>query len=373
MLTLMMTAWAGGSVLNLADVPDAEAQVAAAATVEASSLTTVTFVALAQRPSRLEGGGELSWCEGAPTDLAGLQSSVEAAEKSLAYMEYEAAATSLGAAIEGMACLTEPVDPSLAARAHYLQGITAHRSGFAEAATESFQQAFAFDPDLTWDDSYPPKAKTLFDVAKASSAEPVAVTVVPRAALVVDGHKINGDLSLAPGRHLLQVGPNTATLELYPGTSPRLVLPGALKAPETFDEGARTTLGIVLGQDGLYVVDEHIWTWDGVVWTDLGETQKSRRKEEPLGSIEAPRTEPRFHAATWPGFALLGLGAATTAVGYVGAMNHYGVASEATEWEVYEAEAADYQNYVWATRVGLGMTATGAVLTGTGLMLTVER
>ena len=208
MLALMLSAWAGDSVLNLSSVADPEAQVAAVATVAPETLTVITMTALQQRPARLEGGGELTWCEAAPTDLTTLQALVKEAEKSIAYMEYDAAATTLGDAITGMACLTEPVDPEWAARTHYLNGITAHRSGFSDAASESFQQAVAFDPGIQWDDAFAPKAKALFDVAKekALETEKVSVMVAPRHTVVVDGHGVTGDLQLVPGKHLLQAG-----------------------------------------------------------------------------------------------------------------------------------------------------------------------
>lgn len=376
MLTLMLSAWAGDSVLNLSSVDDPEAQVAALATVAPETLTVITLAALQQRPARLEGGGELTWCAAAPTDLASLQALVQDAEKSIAYMEYDAAASTLGEAITGMACLTEPVDPEWAARTHYLNGITAHRSGFSDAASESFQQAVAFDPDIAWDDAFAPKAKALFDVArtKALEAEKVSVMVAPRHTVVVDGQSVTGDLQLVPGKHLVQAGQTTATLEIFPGTSPTLVLPAGLHTPEVFDDGARANLALVLADDSLYVVDpDSIWRWDGSEWAVLGETNTSRRPEEPIGSIEAPRTEPVLHPVTWPGMALLGIGAATATASRIGVKNSYEQASTATDWETYSSHAIDYENYVWATQLGLGVTAAGAVLTGTGLVLTVTR
>ena len=198
--------------------------------------------------------------------------------------------------------------------------------------------------------------------------------VVPAHTVVVDGHGVTGDLDLVPGRHLLQAGQTTATLQVYPGTSPTLVLPAGLQAPEAFDDGARATLGAVLAEDRLYVVDdESIWLWDGAAWTDIGETTRERRTEEPLGSIEAPRTEPVLHPMTWPGMALVGIGAATATASRIGVRNSHEQAVNATEWATYEEHALDYENYVWATQMGLGVTAAGAVLTGTGLVLTVTR
>ena len=55
MLTLILPAWAGESVLNLADVDAPEAQIAQAATVAPETLTTLTLAAIRQREARLEG------------------------------------------------------------------------------------------------------------------------------------------------------------------------------------------------------------------------------------------------------------------------------------------------------------------------------
>ena len=372
MLTLMLSAWAGAPVLNLADVEAPEAQIAAAATVAPETLTTLTLAALTQREARLDGEGTLSWCATAPTDLATLRARVDEAEAST---DGDATASALDDAIEGMSCLSEPIDPDWAGRVYALRGIAAHQSGMEDDALGSFRHAFTFAPDLTWEEAFPPEAKELFDQARAASQEgdTVTVTVRPSFPVWVDGRERSGDLELAPGNHLLQLGPTSAVLQVLPETSPQLVIPAALTSFERFNEGAREDLGLVLGEDPLYVVGpESLWRWDGASWALLGETIP----DDAQGSIAdavPPEEQGRLHPVTYTGMALLGIGAVSATSSRVRAANAANGANNAESWEEYQSYAYDYSNFVWATQLGLGVTAAGAVLTGTGVVLTVTR
>jgi len=103
-------------------------------------------------------------------------------------------------------------------------------------------------------------------------------------------------------------------------------------------------------------------------WSMVRETEGD--EEDPIGTAEAP-TE--LHPATWPGFALIGLGVTTTAIGAARAVDAYNRGSQATQWDDYLVAANDYENFVWATHAGLGITAVGTAVAGTGLVITVKK
>ena len=370
MLTLILPAWAGESVLNLADVDAPEAQIAQAATVAPETLTTLTLAAISQREARLEGGGTLTWCASTPTDPATLKARVDATE---ATSDVADTASVLDEVLQGMGCLSEPIDPAWAARTYTLHGLAAHRAGTEDAALNSFQRAFTFDPELSWDEAFPPEAKGLFEQAQNASRETVTVTVRPDVPVWVDGREHRGDLELSAGPHLLQLGSATAVLELVPGTSPQLVVPAALASLEGFNDNSREALGVVLGDSPIYVVGpESLWRWDGSTWTILGETQTP---EAPGGIADAspPQEQGALHPVTYPGLALLGMGAVAATTARVRVANAANGANNAETWDEYQSYAYEYTNLVWATQVGLGVTAAGAVLTGTGVVLTVTR
>ncbi len=103
-------------------------------------------------------------------------------------------------------------------------------------------------------------------------------------------------------------------------------------------------------------------------WSMVSEA--SAEEEDPVSTAQAP---PELHPATWPGFALMGLGLTTTTIGAARAIDAYNQGSQATQWDDYTIAANNYQNFIWATQLGLGITATGTVLTGTGLLLGAKK
>jgi len=157
---------------------------------------------LATLPPRLAGGGSLERCEGAPLDPTALAQARQDAAGSVAYLEYGAAADTLDAALGRLVCLSGPVDPVQAAHAWFLRGFVAAEEGQTAVAREAFDQALAFQADLSWDADYPDTARPLLEQARAVRQAPTAhLDLLPDPgsdAALVDGRHM-GDGSLSSG------------------------------------------------------------------------------------------------------------------------------------------------------------------------------
>lgn len=104
-------------------------------------------------------GGRALRCASEPTGPEELREAIARADEAFAYMEFGQATAHLVAASELLACLRDPVDPQLAARLFFLQGVAAQRAGSDLMADEAFRRALFFEPTLAWDDSMTPRAR----------------------------------------------------------------------------------------------------------------------------------------------------------------------------------------------------------------------
>jgi len=371
MLALMFTtAWAGEYVLDLDGHEDPAGMVGA---VTGTTMKPVTVPALAARPGRVEGGGTLSWCAGAPTSVDSLASEIEAAEKAMAYMEHKKAAEILTGASASTGCLADAVDSEVLARLYYLQGIVAQRSGFDDKASEAFADALVFQPDMSWDDTFPPKAKALFEAAKeAGQGAGVPLVVVPAQDLTMDGAPVGG--SLAPGRHLVQAQGQTAWLEVFPGTSPTLVLPLGLAedALSPFDSDAQAVLAAVAGDDTVHVVaDGAIWVHAEGAWTSAELPKAPKAPREPREPRERTPREGGRPAVAIAGAGVTVAGAGLWAVSARNASTIHAGAQEAVYWDDYTQMVDDLERAVLMGRVGQGLTGVGLAVTAGGTVLHV--
>ena len=274
--------WAGEvappTVLYRGDNPGmAAARVYAAGSLEESGielgqLSPVTFSeAMVGKQPVLLGAGEVSACGGTRQDMKSLRGAVERAESGVSYMEFDQAISHLHTAITALACLEEPVHPSVAARLFFLQGVVFHAKANEPRALASFRQALSFEPDHIWDDYMAPDGKPLFEQAVEESRRSgrLSVRLVPApedGTLWVDGRLVmaeKGAVSMAPGEHVVQVvGSQAVTVRLRldsvdtekPSAAPNqepltLVVPGAITAEHlgwVLDSEAQAALDIVL-------------------------------------------------------------------------------------------------------------------------------
>ncbi|MDP6933477.1 MAG: hypothetical protein QGG40_11205 [Myxococcota bacterium] len=265
---------------------------------------------LLARPPVVVGAGSTEVCQGTPSAQSGIKAGLERADSSMAYFEFVSALAHLDTAEKAIGCLTEPVEPQVAARIYYLRGIIFQSQGKEAAARSAFLQAHLFQPDLTWDEVFPPDARPLFDEAGAQAVREVPVTlhVVPSpepGALQVNGKAANaegGKLVLAPGRHLVQLGTTSMTtfrVNLEGGSGATLVVPAAIPPDAVTwvrDDARRPalsqTLAAVLGENVLVYVTVHEGVWKGATATDAWQELKA---PQPLAEVQ-PTSEPQAGA-----------------------------------------------------------------------------
>lgn len=219
------------------------------------------------------GPGRLEACSAPATTTDDLRVAVEAAERHLAYVELDQAAIRLDAAARLLECLSEPLDPRLAARISFLRGIVDHSRGDATAEEADFRQAFAYQPDLKWDDNYPPDAITLFDLAATPSAAPGHLVVVPSpSALFIDGIGATAaGLAVPAGVHVVQYGEPLTSRRVFvdPGGAVALIrlqsVPTDAVKAWSADPSLHEDLGIVLsaafGTGAVVYIDDGASTW----------------------------------------------------------------------------------------------------------------
>ena len=323
LIALLATAHAADPVVHAGGDPAAVlARVASTANVPVTELRAVTIPELVQgRAPVLLGGGKLTPCTAAASNRAAIEASLDIAKGAILYMEYGSARAALDAAIRGLGCLQEPVEPSLAARAWYLLGIVAHASSDQATSRAAFRQARLFQPDMTWDPNYPPAAQVTFDAvaAEMKAASLVSLAVVPEppeGAVRIDGRPVKvvgGTVAVSPGAHHVQVGTGalvTVNVELdanAPATLllPQFVTPDALRWAGDGDRRAALTaiLSGSLGTSGSVFVVSGDVLWrvrlGGSAWDFVG-TGASVPMTTPPPVAAAPAATPATPAQAAP-------------------------------------------------------------------------
>ena len=118
------------------------------------------------------------------------------------YMELDKASGALSEAKASLGCLSEPVDPALAARIGFLQGVVSVELGDKAKAWEQFSFAARFAPELQWDAQFPKDGEALLRASSGElkSSAAVSVGLVPASAaasVMVNGQPQRACLTLA--------------------------------------------------------------------------------------------------------------------------------------------------------------------------------
>lgn len=201
-------------------------------------LEAVPLDRLLGEPVQALGGGVMRRCTGAPTARATPESELVRAEAAWAQGDEVGALDHLDLAVAALGCLSELVDPTVAARTFLLRGALEARRGEEEAALGELRAALSFQPDLSWDSRFPVEGEVLLAQATAAT-EAYTVSVLPPGTSSgpwVDGRIVPGDgagLSVAPGLHLAQhptpAGIRSAWLVVEGDAT--IVLPGMYRRP----------------------------------------------------------------------------------------------------------------------------------------------
>jgi hypothetical protein len=253
----------------------AVARVAADAGLNEWELRPMTLQSLLPRGDVvLLGAGQPRPCPNPILGNSGLGDTVGLAEKQILYhQEWEAARLGLELAAQGMSCLAEPLEASMASRIFFLRGFLEWETGNETEARSAFQRAVAFAPGIQWDDRFPPNAQSLLEEVIADEVQAVPETLtlghglrkVPT--LWLDGRPARveaGQLDITPGHHLLQMlQPEVVTLPIHIQDTRPLALVKAqsmAEAPLASLQGTRE-LAALLEQE--FGAGSRVWVFAG--------------------------------------------------------------------------------------------------------------
>ena len=351
----------------------------------------------------LAGPGSLNICssEDKPT-LATIQGALDHARSDVQFMDYEAASISFEKATTAIACLTEPLDATLAGTLYYLKGISHLGQADKPSAWEAFRQARLLNPQLQWDESFAPEGKPTFIAAvaelEATSSQSLYLIPSPgEGELMIDGVPIAADtvsVDLRQGEHLVQWTTGTlqtATLKLVAGPDPVLLLSPQIPSdllswtqhadPER-QAAVRASLGALAGEHGAVYIStpEGIWQTQigSKTWTQLEGAPSVEAVQAAIDADNQSDTGRRTAPVRALGFSLLGSGAGLTIAGTAVALRGYTASQSAYESVVdpdsdqiredmtateYSEHALQYENGQDRLIKGLVMASAGGALT----------
>ncbi len=361
----------------------------------------------------LVGVGSFNECSGDAADMASLQNAASEAEGALNFMEYEKALSVIQEARVLVGCLAVPIEPEVIARLLFLEGVVHMEQGDKMAAWGSFQGAHIADPELVWDENFPPDSRPVFSAAKseltASAVEALRLAPIPGDVRVwIDGQALEAGaqtVDIKGRQHWVQwrdADFHSAELLMEPGLQVGIVLPSALgelplhAVTSPAHHSVLTTLMASIGAPG----DELFLTTFGGVWSHvvgqpgfeqivapteeippLEENRTSEKVQEDLKLVTknvTPRAwrNPLFLAGTG-----IALAAGTVArLGWTQADEAWtALDSDAERGEPGVSRLSDYEDYEQAWndlkdaslqyRLGGAATIVGVALAGTGLFI----
>ena len=389
MMLLFSTALAAPVLYLPEEGPDAAiAKVALHDQQKLSEMTALVLGELTDDDEARLKGGFATACMGGPATVEDIRVLVDEAEGDLTYMELDSAQLKLAHAMADELCLDVPVDAPLAARAHYLYGVAAVRAGDKPQAWESFQRALRYNPELVWDERFPPEGRATFDAARAElgSMQRQDFRVVGGSKVWVDGHPRDTLSQLTPGPHTVQVGDELVTVlaELNAGMPGTLVLPAGLVDADlamAADAEGRDVLGAALhaigGAEVWYVsLPDALWKLDPASgeWTDLLEPAEVTTMPYSGEPVVEPVVEPTERQ---PGRALMAVGGVavvggglTMAVAASEGRTLWQAAQAAPNGASWDLAAAGYRESETKFNRAAAVTGVGAAVLATGVVVT---
>ncbi len=337
------------------------------------------------RPERLEPvlwetvlGDRALWVEGAsfrsegcePVDMARLGRDLKEAEGWFYSMVLDRSRQDLERFMDSLCGLTEPLDPTLAARAAYLTGVVAALEEREAAAVSAFQRARDFEPELSWDPALSPEPVPSFLQQRPPT---------PPASLTLDSHidprhvRIDGQ-SLPPvsehhvlteGVHLLQiVAPEVRTLLVTVGSGATVTLLDPLALPPDLGahpeaERGRAITARAIARSGQAWGDPLLWTGAAGTWA-LDPTMMSwdQRRPRPRWTVVG--------AGAGVALAGAGLGAWSWLAGQSTAESYRPGVDTLATWNDLDDRLTRLR---WAWRGAWALAGVGLATSGTALML----
>ncbi len=348
---------------------------------------------LAANQIRVVGEAQASYCEAQPLNARALGYSLENIQHLLDEVRLDEADRELAKLADVHGCYPlRPGSPDLA-RESFLAGILAFYQDDMETVGRHFRIALARDPDLPWDDDYPPSAQqwfaqALLDVLRQEPAT-LRLDLPPDAEVWLDGvvqETGDGAIPIRPGAHLFHVGNpadgySSAEVLLAPGATATLVTGEALARPEPLAGDADLVVGLIAGQIAARGLSEaYVVQLPGKVW-------RVDTDEGALVPVDAPpgvgvvADDPRKHGGVHPiGPVLLAAGAALAVGGGImagterrEAMELHGAIEGLTEDDgTLDSMLSSFERHRSASYAGWGLLAGGGACLAAGVPLTLK-
>ena len=330
-------------------------------------------------------------CGADPVTVAELETALAQVERMMQSLEYGDAALRLTTIEERLCGATDPVPAAMLARIPYLQGIIRFYSQDAAAARVLFREAVERQPEMAWDDAFPPEPQQLFltalsDAVRSSRTTLVVSTEERPAPLLVNGREVPPDQAevvLVGEQHLVQVGGEAGrvtTLALSTGEAERvhLVGPERVRAglagipdqdPVAFDAlvamaAARGYSEVLVLQQG---ASDEVWQYNDIVrsWTRVSLVLDKRlaraRKVQVVGGV------------------MMGVGAAVAVTGATLGLTNYDRGRETAaamttadgqlSAGLHDLYVQDYERYRTDTNTGWALLVAGGAVMGVGIPL----
>ena len=337
----------------------------------------------------LDGGGGLTVCTGATADASSLRNALRKVRREIGYVKYKEADDSLRTATTYLNCLTDPLIGLDAAELYFMKGFLDYALGRQGLAQESFRRALVYNPAMSWDDDFPPKALAVFEAAQAEreTAQPVTVRLLPipaEGSAWLDGVPLrapDGVIQVLPGAHLLQFSvPQVYTVSLYvkADTKPSVMLPALMPNKAvgwSNDDEKRADLGVLLGAI-LEDEDEVFVSNAGEVWRFLPATYTWEKLEVPSGFFAAnPERMGKYYSSQalfWSGAVAVAAGGGFGLVSASKARQAQQAFSGASDYLDREQARTEYNLSKSNTYAGLGVFLGGATLTGASFVLQID-
>ena len=209
MIWLLSAAFAGTPVIYDDALPAmVREQVSGRTGLPGDQLDLIAFRDLIASPPAALGSAVMRHCAAEPIEMTALRTELSRAEGSWRLHDPQTAMDHLDLAVAWMSCLTVLAEPAPLARLFLLRGALLAQRDAAEEALDEMNTALAFDPELTWDDSFPAEGEAVLTTARASdianqiSLTPPGTTSGPW----LDGHLAQGEsIAVRSGLHLIQV------------------------------------------------------------------------------------------------------------------------------------------------------------------------
>ncbi len=347
---------------------------------------------LSVEQARVVGGTRAVYCEGRSLAASDLEDTLAKVQHLLDEVSLDEAEFLLTQLAEVHACYPpRPGDDALA-RESFLGGILAYYRGDTDTVRVQFRAALTRDPDLPWDDDYPPSAQqefaaALLDVLRAESAMLVP-DLPPGTDVWVDGFAQDvdaGPITTRPGRHLIHVGIADGgyaglEIELDPGASATLVTGEALSRPDALSGDAALVVDLIVGEvAGRGLSEAYVVRLPGEVWKVDPFGGALVPMQSPMGMVDV--VDPRDHAKVHPlGPVLMVAGAALAIGGGVmagterqQAMELHGAIEGLTEDDgSLDSMLTSFERHRSASYAGWGLLAGGGACLVAGIPLTLK-